>query len=528
MIVSIPNQHTSRTERIKMKKMYISTQLALLFLIGMITTNQAISQDGFKPLFDGKSLDGWEGDQNLWRVVDGAIVGETTAEKPISTNQFLVWKHGELDDFVLRFKFRITGSKANSGVQVRSQMTDQGGLRGYQADIDRSGQFIGIVYSEATGRGILGGRGLRTTYGDDNLKKEELIGDPTELIKGINFDDWIDYEIRASGSHLTTKINQTVMTEVIDNDHQQSVRQGLLGLQLHAGPPMKIEFKDIQLKRLALADNLKKIVFVAGDASHGRGLHEHNAGCRLLAGRLNEVAHKGIIGSMTTVYQNGWPADPTAFDNADCIVSYCDGGEGHYLHQNRDEFKRVMDRGVGLVLLHYAVEVPQGETGDKFLEWAGGYFEKHWSVNPIWEADFTTIPEHPITRGVKPFKLLDEWYYHMRFAPNMIGVTPILSALPPQESLSRPDGPHSGNPHVRKAVLDDKAPQHVAWAFEGKGGQARGFGFTGGHWHKNWKHEEYRKLILNAIVWTAKLEVPAEGVQSSTPTDTEMEENLDE
>lgn len=318
------------------------------------------------------------------------------------------------------------------------------------------------------------------------------------------------------------------MTEVVDNDHQHSVRQGLLGLQLHTGPPMKIEFKDIQLKRLPLADKLKKIVFVAGTASHGRGLHEHNAGCLLLARNLNEVAHKGVIGSMTTVYQNGWPADPTAFDNADCIVSYCDGGEGHYLHKNRNEFEKVMDRGVGLVLLHYAVEVPKGETGDKFLKWAGGYFEPNWSVNPIWEADFQTIPEHPITRGVKPFKLLDEWYYHMRFAPDMTGVTPILSALPPEDSLSRPDGPHSGNPHVRKSVLEDKALQHVAWAFEREGGQARGFGFTGGHWHKSWKHDGYRKLILNAIVWASKLEVPSAGIQSPTPTDAEMEKNLDE
>ena len=113
-------------------------------------------------------------------------------------------------------------------------------------------------------------------------------------------------------------------------------------------------------------------------------------------------------------------------------------------------------RALESVCLHYAVEAPKGPAGDKFLEWIGGYFETDWSVNPHWTAKFSSLPEHPITRGVKPFEINDEWYYHMRFREGMRGVTPILTDLPPAETLSRPDGSHSGNPHVRAAIGAEK------------------------------------------------------------------------
>src|SRR5690606_28070698 len=146
--------------------------------------------------------------------------------------------------------------------------------------------------------------------------------------------------------------------------------------------------------------------------------------------------------------------------------------------------------------------------------------------NPQWTASFDELPEHPITRGVSPFEINDEWYYHMRFVPDLENVTPILTDLPPRETLNRQDGHHSGNPYVREAVLQRKEPQHVAWAYERPSG-GRGFGFTGGHNHTNWQDDNFRKLVLNAIVWTAQGEVPEEGVPSATPTDAEMEANQD-
>jgi type 1 glutamine amidotransferase len=183
-------------------------------------------------------------------------------------------------------------------------------------------------------------------------------------------------------------------------------------------------------------------------------------------------------------------------------------------------------KGVGIACLHYAVEVPKGEPGQRFLDWIGGYFESDWSVNPFWTPTFEKLPDHPICRGVKPFTAVDEWYYHMRFRENMEGVTPILSALPPADTLKREDGPHSNNPAVRAAVLERKEPQHVAWAAECKDG-GRGFGFTGGHTQWNWGKPDFRKLVLNAVVWIAKAEVPPGGVPTVAITVEDLEKNLD-
>ena len=174
---------------------------------------------------------------------------------------------------------------------------------------------------------------------------------------------------------------------------------------------------------------------------------------------------------------------------------------------------KLMDKGVGIVLVHYAVEVPKDRGGKEFLQWAGGYFETNWSVNPHWTAKFEKLPDHPVAQGMEPFELHDEWYYHMRFTEGMKGVTPILSALPPEETLKRGDGPHSNNPHVRAAVLERKEPQHVAWAFEREGG-GRGFATTGAHFHKAWDNDNFRTMVLNGIVWTAGLDVPKRGVKS--------------
>ena len=270
------------------------------------------------------------------------------------------------------------------------------------------------------------------------------------------------------------------------------------------------------------ADETHKVVFVAGRRSHGYGAHEHFAGSTLLAGLLNEN-HPQID---AVVYRDGWPADRSAFDGADAIVIYADGGNGHPALPHLEELGALMDRGVGLVLLHYAVEVPAEAAGREFLDWAGGYFEMDWSVNPHWVLELSELPEHPITRGVRPYSIDDEWYYHMRFREGMEGVQPILTALPPASSLTRPDGPHSGNPHVREAVLERHEPQHMAWAVEREDG-GRAFGFTGGHWHWNWGHPMQRKLVLNAIAWAAGADVPASGVDAGVVTWADLEANQD-
>jgi len=184
----------------------------------------------------------------------------------------------------------------------------------------------------------------------------------------------------------------------------------------------------------------------------------------------------------------------------------------------------LMSKGVGLTCIHYAVE-PTKEKGEReFLDWIGGCFEVNWSVNPFWTPDFAPLPKHPITRGVKSFKVPDEWYFYMRFRDGMKDVLPILSAAAPESTMRRSDGPHEGNPSVRQSVKNGEL-QTVAWAAERPDG-GRGFGFTGAHFHKNWGNDDFRKLVLNAILWTAKVQVPPDGVPSQV-TEEQLKENLD-
>ncbi len=253
----------------------------------------------------------------------------------------------------------------------------------------------------------------------------------------------------------------------------------------------------------------KKIVFLAGSPSHGYGAHEHLAGCRVLAEAIQRTAPEVTC----EVYAGGWPEDESVLDDADTIVMYCDGGSRHPALKHLDTLKKHIQRGAGFVCLHYAVEVPKEQGGPEFLNWLGGYFEMDWSVNPHWTAEFSSLPEHPITAGVAPFSAYDEWYFHMRFVPDMAGVTPILTALAPQETMLRADGPHSGNPTVRAAVARGE-PQHVAWAYNRPDG-GRSFGFTGGHYHWNWGRTEYVRLVSNAIVWTSQADLPSDGLAVS-------------
>ena len=262
-----------------------------------------------------------------------------------------------------------------------------------------------------------------------------------------------------------------------------------------------------------------RIVMVAGSASHGSGSHEHPAGCAFLADQLNKT-----VDGLEAVVSQGWPTDPETFADTNAIIVYSDGGAKHLTIPHLDQISALTAQGMGLAMLHYAVEVPKGEPGDRFLDWIGGYFETHLSVNPYWTATFTDFPEHPTTRGLEPFSLEDEWYYHMRFRENMQGVVPVLSAIAPESTLERPDGPHSGNPHVRASVANGE-PQHLGWCVERPDG-GRGFGFTGGHLHRNWADDHLRKFILNAILWTAKVEVPEGGISTPTPAETELDAYL--
>ena len=211
----------------------------------------ADSEDGFKPIFNGKDLKGWEGETKIWSVKDGAIIGDT-ANVTLKTNTFLIWRDGTVDNFVLRFKYRI--KNGNSGVQYRSkELTNIGKwvVGGYQADFEAGKTYSGILYEERM-RGILAERGTKVTIDETGKKNVERIADSAELQSKIKHEDWNDYEVTADGYHFVHKINGNVTADVTDNDVKH-VASGILALQVHVGPAMTVEFKDVKLKRLPMS-----------------------------------------------------------------------------------------------------------------------------------------------------------------------------------------------------------------------------------------------------------------------------------
>jgi len=267
------------------------------------------------------------------------------------------------------------------------------------------------------------------------------------------------------------------------------------------GVPLEVEPKD---------PNATKIVIVAGRQSHGPGDHEFFAGSAILKKVLEQHPNVAVV-----MARDGWPKNEKIFENAKAVVFYMDGGGGHPIIQKgrKEVVQKLMDSGVGFVNLHYAVEYPKSQS-DHVLDWLGGYYETGFSTNPHWVGDFKNLPEHAITRGVKPFSIRDEWYFNIRFAPEGKSVTPILKSTPP-------DGVRG-----TAAAKENKGREEiVAWTHERKNG-GRSFGFTGGHTHKNWGDENFRRLVTNAILWTAKVDVPKDGARVDLDP-SELNRNLD-
>ena len=265
----------------------------------------------------------------------------------------------------------------------------------------------------------------------------------------------------------------------------------------------------------------KKILLIAGRPSHGPGDHEFRAGSLLLQKCLNQI--KGI---KAEVHDFGWPKDDAAFEGIDAVLIYADGGGGHPAIQ-KDRAKLIdglAKKGIGIGCAHYGVEVPKGDPGKYMQDWIGGYYEHAFSVNPMWAPDFKTFPKHPIARGVKPFKVVDEWYFNMRFRKDDVGkITPILVATPSDKVRN---GPYVWPKGPYKHIQAEKGrPETMMWSYVRKNG-GRGFGFTGGHKHQNWGNDNYRKAVLNGLLWIAKAKVPKNGVPS-TVTAEELKQNLD-
>lgn len=208
---------------------------------------------GFTPIFDGKTLTNWDGEPGFWRVEDGAIVGETTADKKLKLNTFIIWRGGTTADFEFKAEFRLTES-ANSGVQYRSTNLKEVGpwvLKGYQADMDGKNAFTGMLYEER-GRGFVAPRGMVSRMPEAG-PPAKVIGSPgtaDELKAVIKAGDWNQIHIIARGTVMLHVINGRLMSLCVDDDPKGRASEGLLGLQLHVGQPMKVEFRNVLLKKL--------------------------------------------------------------------------------------------------------------------------------------------------------------------------------------------------------------------------------------------------------------------------------------
>ena len=222
----------------------------------MTLLDDGSGEQGFLRIFNGKDLKGWEGNPKLWSVKDGAITGETTAENPTKGNTFLIWTNGTVGDFELRCSYRIMPGDAqgfaNSGIQYRSKVLDPVNwvVGGYQADMEAGAIYSGILYEERM-RGILALRGQKVVL-RAGAKPEVVgsLGDAQEIGAAIKKGEWNDYRIIAKGNHLQQFINGKQTVDVVDEDEAKRAASGVLALQLHAGPPMKVQFKSIRLKKL--------------------------------------------------------------------------------------------------------------------------------------------------------------------------------------------------------------------------------------------------------------------------------------
>jgi len=244
-----------------MQSRYIFLFHSILVSVGLYCTSAVAQQfsfpdpplqddPGFELIFDGKTLNGWEGDLKYWRVENGCLVGEVTPETLLKRNSFIIWRGGVTRDFELKVEYRVS-PRGNSGINYRSvELPDQPwAMRGYQADIDGEGRWTGQNYEER-GRTFLALRGQFSRV--EEAKKARVVaslGDSKQLQSHVK-EDWNEYYLIARGNLLVHIINGQVMSVVLDEDAKNRRVEGLLGVQVHVGPAMKIEYRNFRLKKL--------------------------------------------------------------------------------------------------------------------------------------------------------------------------------------------------------------------------------------------------------------------------------------
>jgi hypothetical protein len=260
-------KNSKSTMQLSFYPLLVMSFSSLLVLLGCRSTKATGTDPGFISIFDGKTLAGWDGDSTYWRVENGHLVGEVTPATLLHRNSFLIWRGGRTKDFELKAEYRVSAN-GNSGINYRSEEIQgvRHALKGYQADLDGALLYTGSNYEEGS-RTTLASRGSRvvlstvTEPGADGTlsahiknnfwtkaESTEPLGQPDSLTAKIKRDDWNEYHLVIKGNRLQHYINGVLMSEVVDNDSVHRKMEGLLGVQVHVGPPMKIEYRNIRLK----------------------------------------------------------------------------------------------------------------------------------------------------------------------------------------------------------------------------------------------------------------------------------------
>lgn len=260
------------------------------------------------------------------------------------------------------------------------------------------------------------------------------------------------------------------------------------------------------------AEKSKKIVFIAGADSHGHGEHEFRAGCHLLAKCLN----KSGLDVHAEVVEEGWPKDESVLKGAASIIIFSNGRKEHPLLGKFEFFDELVNNGTGVGFFHDAFNVETEAEAAYVKKWIGGHYERGFSTNPKWECKALLNRESAITGGVQQFKLFDEWHFNIKFDES-VKIVKVFSGAPDEAARSgASSSPRGPFPHIVNAKDREEV---LLWLKEGK---SRGVGFSGGHFHQIWKNKHLRTLVLNAIVWSAGIEVPRKGVKSENPTALEL------
>ncbi len=285
---------------------------------------------------------------------------------------------------------------------------------------------------------------------------------------------------------------------------------GLLAFPVSAAVDSRYDQSAVPLEVDAPKSGMTKIVLLAGGPSSKTMAHEYFAGSALLLDWLKQQP------GVWPVMVRDWPANEKVLEGAKCVVYFGDGGGKQPFAEPKRwaVLSKLMEQGAGLVLLHQAMDFPAGPDGEKVKDWLGGVFFKDIGSRGHWDMEFKTIPVHEVTRGVKPFAApADGWLYNMHFAPT--GVTPLLVGAVPDKSRSTTD--------AKKYVGRDEV---IAWAYTRPNG-GRGFSFTGADLHQSWGYESQRTLVLNGILWAARLPVPTNGAKAKFDP-ASLERNLDD